>query len=230
MINELKTSFVQTITEATKLPVAKIGDESKVRVVIENAAGGNVVTISARIIGQADWDLLATISATSKTVVNVSTYDEMLVECVSFATTGTTVKVILSSFNDAGGSTTIDAPTGGSISGDNVNFTSSDSSVIITADPSTNTIDFQAVGGGGSTPKYVVTVSLADWVGPSAGEYSLSIPFAFHSKANPVVTCYETNGGDFDLIDTSIQITNNDVKVFTLATPDTRFIGKIFID
>lgn len=230
MITELKTSFVQTIQAPTVFPIAKIGDESKMRVVIENASGGNTIVISGRIIGQSDWDLLSTINGSSKSVVNVLTYDEMKVECTSYASTADSVKVILSSFNDAGGSTTIDAPTGGSIDSSEISFTSSDDSVVITAIPGSNTIDFVAVGGGGAAAKHVTTVALVDWVGPSAGEYSLSIPFTFHGKANPVVTCMEQSGGDFEVIDAAIFLTGNDVKILVLSSPDTRFVGKIFIE
>lgn len=229
-VTELKTNFVQTLTGPEVLPIAKIGDESKVRVVIEGATGGNEVTISGRIIGQSDWDLLAEIVGSDKLVVNVSTYDEMLVECTTFASSTNLIKVILSSFNEAGGTTTIDAPTGGSVSGEDLTFTSSDDSVIITADPDTNTIDFVAVGGGGSVPKYATIIQVSDWVGPSAGEYSLSIPFTFHGKVNPVVTCMEESGADFEVVDAAIFLTGNDVKILVLSTPDTRFAGKIIIE
>lgn len=230
VVTELKTNFVQTLSAPTVLPIAKIGDESKVRVVIEGATGGNEVTISGRIIGQSDWDLLAEIVGSDKLVVNVSTYDEMRVECTTFASSTNLIKVILSSFNEAGGTTTIDAPAGGSVSGEDLTFTSSDDSVIITADPVTNTIDFVAVGGGGVAPKYATTIQISDWVGPSAGEYSISIPFTFHAKTNPVVTCMEESGADFEVVDAAIFLTGNDVKILVLSSPDTRFAGKIIIE
>lgn len=229
-MSNLKTSYNQVITAPIVLPTAYISDEGKLRIVIEQAGAGNTVLVRGRIIGQADWDLIATIIGTIKQVVSVATYDELQIECTVYDTTTNLVKVIVSSFNEAGGSTTIDAPTGGSVSSDEIIFTSSDDSVVITADPGTNTIDFVAVGGGGSAAKYVKTVILGDWVGPSAGEYSLTIPFSFHAKANPVVTCMETNGSDFDVVEASILLTGNDVKVVVLSSPDTRFVGKIFVD
>ena len=227
---QIKTNFVETLTETKVLPTTYISDEGKLRVVIEQASGGNVVVIRGRITGQDDWDILDTLNGSVKKVVSVATYDELQIECTVYAPVTNLVKVIVSSFNEAGGSTSIDAPSGGTISSDSIAFTSSDGSVIIIADENTNSIDFQAAGGGGSSAKYVKTVILSDWVGPSAGEYSLTIPFSFHAKANPVVTCLETNGSDFDLIDAAILLTNNDVKIVVLSTPDTRFVGKIFID
>ena len=230
MIQELKFSIVQQITAAGILTTANIADETKVRFVISSAGGGNTIVVRARIVGQNDWDTLATIVGNDKSVVNVSTYDEIQVECTVYSSLSNNVKVVASSFNDAGGSTSIDAPTGGTVTSDTIVFTSSDDSVVITAYPETGTIDFVAVGGGGGAAKYVKTVVLADWIGPSDGAYTLSIPFSFHSKANPVVTCLEENGVNFDVIDTSILLNGNDVTVLVLSTPDTRFVGKIFID
>lgn len=228
-MTKIKTNFVETLTAPKLLPTTYISDEGKLRVVIEQADSGNTVVIRGRITGQGDWDILDTITGTTKKIVSVATYDELQIECTVYASTTNLVKVIVSSFNEAGGSTSIDAPTGGTVSGDTITFTSLDNSVIITADSNTNSIDFQTVGGGSSV-KYVKTVILADWVGPSAGEYSLTIPFSFHAKSNPIVTCLETNGADFDVIDAAILLTGNDVKVVVLSSPDTRFVGKIFID
>ena len=230
MVNELKFSLVQQITAPALFPASNIANENKIRFVIEGATGSNIVVVRARIVGQADWDTVATITGNSKTVVNVSTYDELQVECTVYASSTNNVKVIASSFNEASGSTTIDAPTGGSVSSDEIVFTSSDDSVIITATPGTNTIDFVAVGGSGSASKHVTTVQIIDWIGPSAGEYSLSIPFSFHGKVNPVVTCMEQSGADFEVVDAAIFLTGNDVKILVLSTPDTRFVGKIFIE
>ena len=142
MSNWLKYAVLEQITGPIVFPPANISDETKIRFVIENASGGNTMVVSARINGQTDWDLLATITGNDKSVVTVSTYDELKLECTSYASASNYVKVVASSFNDAGGSTTIDAPSGGQINSDHVSFTSSDDSVIITANPINNTIDF----------------------------------------------------------------------------------------
>jgi hypothetical protein len=227
--NCVKYSVNQQITSTFDFPPSSISDETKIRVVVEQANSGNIVTVKARIVGQQDWDLLDTITGNSKTVVNVSTYDEILVQCTNYDSLTNFVRIVASSFNEAGGSTTIDAPTGGSVDGDVITFTSSDSSVEIVANPGTNTIDFKAVGSG-SVSKYTKTILLTDWVGPSAGEYSLSIPFSFHAKINPVVTCMELNGSDYEVIDCAIFLNSNDVTLKVLSSPDTRFVGKIFIE
>lgn len=230
MTQDLKFSIVRQITTPFVFPVANIGDESKIRFVISNAAGGNTILVRARIVGQDDWDLLATITGTSKTVVNVETYDELQVECTVYSSTLNNVKVAASSFNEAGGSTSIDAPAGDNVSASTINFTSSDNSVTITGNSGTNSIDFVAVGGGGAAVKYVKTLVLADWTGPTGGEYIVTIPFSFHAKTDPVVTCMESVAGEFEVVNTSIVLTGNDVRIIALASPDTRFEGKIFIE
>lgn len=229
MSNNLKFNLVQQITAPIIFSRSDISDETKLRVVIENAAGGNTVVVRARITGQSDWDVLSTITGSNKSVVSVTTYDEIQVECTVYASSSNHVMVIASSFNEAGGSTSIDAPSGGTITGEEITFTSSDGTLDIIADPDTNTIDFKVLGAG-SSAKYVKTLILSDWIGPSAGEYTLSIPFSFHGKSNPVVTCLETNGSDFDVVETTVMLTGNDVQLRVLSSPDTRFVGKIFID
>lgn len=146
MVNEFKFSLVQQITAATLFPASNIADETKIRFVIEGAAGGNTVVVRARIVGQADWDVLATIVGSDKNVVNVSTYDELQVECTVYASSTNNVKVIASSFNEAGGSTTIDVPAGGAVVGDSFTLTSNDGSIVITGTPLTDTIDFSVPG------------------------------------------------------------------------------------
>lgn len=220
----------QIVTTSGSLGIGDVKNESKVRFVIEGAGVGNLITIRGRIVGQSDWDTLTTLSGNAKQKVDVFTYDEIEVFVTTFNPVAVAIKVIATSFNDAGGSTTtIDAPSGGTIEGSEITFTSSDNSVEITSDPLTNTIDFKSVGAVGGT-KYVKTVTLLDWTGPSLGEYTLLIPFSFHNKSNPVVTCMEQNGIDFDVVEAPVILTNNDVRIVVLESPDTRFVGKIFID
>lgn len=229
--NELKASINQNVTSDTYSALVTISDEDKVRFVVANAASNNEFVIEARIIGQEDWDLLATLTGNNKTVVSVKTYDQLRVRCTLYASASNYVRFVASSFNDAGGSTSIGAPTGGIIEADTISFISSDSSVDIIADSNTGTIDFKVAGSSGSLSKYVKTVVLGDWSGPSLGEYTLSIPFAFHGKANPVVTCMEEVSGEFDVVEAPIIIdSSNNVFIKVLETPDTRFTGKIFIN
>lgn len=80
-----------------------------------------------------------------------------------------------------------------------------------------------------NTSKYVKTVAIIDWGAAISGEYILTIPFSTHSKPNPIVSCMEQNGTDFEVIYPSITINGDDVIIKVLETPDTRFIGKIYI-
>lgn len=229
--NDIKVSINQTVTGTGRVAIIAVADEQKVRFVITNAASNNTIVIKGRITGQDDWDTLATIVGNAKQLVSVKTYDQMEVECTTYGSATTYVKVVASSFNDADGSTSIGAPIGGTIEdAEVISFTSSDSSVIIEADTVNNTIDFRAVGTGAAI-KYTKTVTLVDWIGPSAGEYTLTIPFVLHAIPNPSVTCYETNGLVFDQLIVPLNIdSSNNIIITCSETPDTRFIGKIFIE
>lgn len=228
---EVKIGAIQQITGPFLFPNIAISDENKLRLVISNASGSNVIVVRARINGQDDFDLLSTITGDSKSTINIGVYDELQVECTTYGSASSYVKVVFSSFSPAGGSTTIDAPTGGSVSNDEIVFTSSNSSVTIVADPITNTIDFTSAGGGSPFVKYIKTVLLTDWVGPSANEYTLTIPFSFHGVTNPDVTCYETSGITFNQVLAPINIdASHNIIITVPQTPDSRFIGKIVIE
>ena len=229
--NELKASINQNITNAQYVAVVTISDEDKVRFVVANAASNNEFVVEARIIGQEDWDLLHTIQGNTKTVVSVKTYDQLRIRCTNYASATNYVRLLASSFNEAGGSTSIGAPTGGIVEADTINFISSDSSVDIVGDSVNGIIDFKIAGSSGSLSKYVKTVVLADWIGPSLGEYTLNIPFSFHGKANPVVVCLEEVSGDFEQVQAPVIIdSSNNVSIKVLSSPDTRFTGKVFIN
>ena len=228
MAKDIKAKIVQNISATGIIATTSISDESKIRLVIANASGSNIIIVRARIEGQTDWDELTTITANSKSVISVKTYDEIQIECTTYGSLSNYVRVVLSSFNEAGGSTTIDAPAGGQIDSDALIFTSSDSSVTITNDPFTNTIDFISTGGGGSPGvKYVKIVTSGDWTGPVSSEYTLSLPFSTHNIPNPVFACYETNGGVFDtvLIPSTIDSSNN-----IILTTSQIFLGKIIVE
>lgn len=229
--NDLKTSIIQTVVNDQYTTIVTVSDEDKVRFVVANAASNNEFIVEARIVGQDDWDNLATLLGNTKTVVNVKTYDQIRVRTNVYASASNYVRLVASSFNEAGGSTSIGAPTGGTVEADTINFISSDSSVDIIADSANGIIDFKLVGSSGSSSKYVKTVVLSDWTGPSLGEYTLSIPFSFHGKANPVVTCLESVSSDFEEVIANVVIdSSNNVFIKVLSTPDTRFVGKVFIN
>jgi hypothetical protein len=229
---DVKVTLNLVVNATGRIAEASITDESKLRIVTSDCGASNEIIVRARIIGQQDWDVLATITGNSKQVVSIKTYDNVQLECTVFDPASNFIKVAAGSFNDAGGSTSIDAPTGGIIEEPEIlTFTSSDSSVTIVTDPINNTIDFVASGAGSPFVKYVKTVLIGDWIGPSAGEYTLTIPFSFHGVTNPVCACYEENASTFDLIIYPVNVdASNNIVIKANQTPDTRFIGKIVIE
>jgi hypothetical protein len=229
---DVKVSLNLAVNSIGMLAQASISDESKFRIVTSDCGPTNEIVVRARITGQQDWDVLATITGNSKQAITVKTYDDVQLECTVFDAVATFIKLAAGSFNDAGGSTNIDAPTGGIIEEPELlTFTSSDSSVTIVTDPINNTIDFVASGAGSPFTKYVKTVLIGDWIGPSAGEYTLTIPFSFHGVTNPMVASYEENAGSFDLIIYPVNVdASHNVIIKANQTPDTRFLGKIVIE
>lgn len=79
--------------------------------------------------------------------------------------------------------------------------------------------------------KYEQTFTIADWVGPSGGEYSLIILEATHLKGiNPHPMIFEDISGNYELTHVSTSIANTGTITFTIVdTPDIRFDGKITI-
>lgn len=229
---EVKIGIIEKITGTLLFQPIPISDESKVRVVIANTNGSNEIVISARINGQDDWDVLSTITGDDKSTIDVSTYDELQIECTIYDSASSFVKVIVSSFNIAGGSTSvsIDAPAGGTVSGSALVFTSSDNSVTITADPGTSTIDFIATGSGGLSKFTQTFNNTSDWT-LNAGNYEYTILAAtYGSKANPVVHTFETTAGTDTVIShTIIKNASNNIILQVTQVPDNRYTGKIII-
>lgn len=230
MANDVKASVVQNISTAEIIATLNISDESKVRIVISNAAGGNTIVIRGRITGQLDWDTISTLTGNNKTAVSVKTYDEVQIECTVYASASNYVRVVVSSFSDAGGSTVIDAPAGGQIDSDAITLTSSDSSITITNDPVTNTIDFVATGVGGLSKYTSVFNNTTDWV-LNGSNYELTVLAAtYGSKANPVIYTFETIAGvDTEVFPAIIKNVTNDIILQVTQVPDNRYTGKIII-
>lgn len=82
-----------------------------------------------------------------------------------------------------------------------------------------------------SSEKYTKTITLGDWVGPSAGEYTLTVAYSFHGITNPKAVCYESNGANFEqvIVPTTVNA-SNDIIITVNETIDARFLGKIVID
>lgn len=78
---------------------------NKLRVVVENAGGGNTILVKGKLFPQTAWQTLATISgSTAGTTVDISVVDEYQIECTAYAASGGTPKVMASAFfNQASG-------------------------------------------------------------------------------------------------------------------------------
>ena len=152
----------KTISSAENLGIYDVSDESKVRFVIENADAGNEVVIRGRIRGASSFEFLKTLTGSANQVVNVFTYEELEIECTNFESASNVVKVIASSFNEAGGSAieSIGVPSGDTLTEiENLTLTSSDGSVTIVGDNSTKTINLTTTG---SSAVYI-PVDPTDW-------------------------------------------------------------------
>jgi hypothetical protein len=150
--NGIKMRLNKIVTAIGKIEPGSfdISDESKVRIVIEGANAGNTIIARGRIRGQANYVNLKTILGSSNDIINVSTYDEIELECTVYDPTATSIKVIAGSFNDAGGSTiaTIGVPSGDSLTDvESFSLISSDNSISITGNNTTKEIDLAVNSG-----------------------------------------------------------------------------------
>jgi hypothetical protein len=143
---DIKMRINQILTSTKDLGIFDINDEDKVRIVVENAGSGNTIVVSGRITGQSSFVPLKTITGSSNEVVNVSTYEEIKIECTVFsALSNSGVKLLAASFKEAGGSAieSIGVPSGTDLTDIEVlTFTSDDGSVTITGDNADKSIDF----------------------------------------------------------------------------------------
>lgn len=72
---------------------------NNLRVVVENAGGGNTIVVRGKLFPQTAWQTLATINGpTAGTTVDISLVDEYQIECTAYAASGGTPKVIASAF------------------------------------------------------------------------------------------------------------------------------------
>lgn len=151
--DDIKLNIEERISSSKVLGIYDIADESKVRVVVENAAGGNTVLVKGRIKGQAEFELIKILTGSISQAINVFTYDEIQIECSVYSSSSDFVKILAASFNQAGGSA-IDSI--GVASGDNLtdienfSFISSDSSISIVGDNVAKTINLTTAGGSSS--------------------------------------------------------------------------------
>jgi hypothetical protein len=210
-------------------PEIDITDDTKIVLVSTNANAGNTIILYGRISGNPSWTVAGTLTGSGQIESDVSLFDFVKLECTVYDSVSNYVQLVGSGFRLTAGIPTVTTPSGTLTNVQNLDLISSDSSVDISV--SGSQIDLKSAGGGGTFIKYVKTVILGDWVGPSAGEYTLTIAFAFHGVTNPTVACYETNGANFDLVAYPVKIdASHNIVITAGQTPDTRFVGKIVIE
>jgi len=215
------------VTGTGGLGIGNVKDEAKVRFVISNAGPANVFRVRARIKGQTTWTNLIDYTGNVNQALDVFTWDQIEVICLVFDSVSNFVNIVAQSFDNAAGPTFI-LPGDVEVEGSILKFTSNDNSVTFTGDPVTGEIDFSASGSGSS--KYVFEFEGTDFTGPSAGEYTLSIPFATHQRVNPKIQLFEDNGVDFENVLIKVNVDTSDNITLTVSeVPDLRFSGKAII-
>lgn len=95
----LRFNLNQLVTSTGELGIYDISDEISCRFVIENADSGNEFEISGRITGQNSWVSLGSLSGSTNEIVIVETYDDIKIECTTFDSLSSYVKIIGCSFN-----------------------------------------------------------------------------------------------------------------------------------
>lgn len=228
-----KLGIQKLVTSTQSLGEFDIDTDGKIKFTTVNAGPTFTIEVKGRIAEQKFFTFIANVVGPTDQVVDVVQWDFLQINITIYDSTSNFVKLDASGFNtEAVGLQTLTVPNGNNLTDVlDLTFTSSNNSVIITGNDITKTIDFQAVGGGGSSTKYIKNVALIDWIGPSAGEYTLTIPFSFHGVTNPVCACYEENASTFDLIMYPVNVdASNNIVIKANQTPDTRFLGKIVIE
>jgi len=230
MSNDLTYALNRKIIAPGSLGIGVVQNEGKVRFVITDAGGANLVRVRARIVNQPTWTTLADFTGNVNEAVDVFTYDEIEVLCLVFSTTAQGgVNIVASSFD--GSVISISTPSGDIDNINTVVFTSVDASIVFNTNPTTGTIDFSAVGGGGGSSSYSQIFNVtSDWAGPSGGCYTFTVLQSSHNKTNPTIHIYELSGSDYLEVDTGVKIDSSDDVIITVSsTPDLRFVGKIVI-
>ena len=110
---------------------------------------------------------------------------------------------------------------------ESLTFISSDNSVSITGDDVNKTLDLTV----GTASKYQQNFVVGDWVGPTMGEYTLTIAQATHLKGiNPHIAVFENVSGQFEKVYVSTTVSNTGtITLAVLESPDLRFAGKLTI-
>lgn len=104
MSNQIKLNFKKIITTIGTIGEDSydVSGETKIRVVIENAAGGNSISVVAKINLQTSFVQIGVLSGTGNFTVDVGTYDTIRFVCNTYSPAGD-VTIVASSFDDTSG-------------------------------------------------------------------------------------------------------------------------------
>lgn len=98
--NKFRTSQLFTATGVIGLDPYLIGLESQVKVVVEGVGVGNVISVQARILAQASFVTIGTITGANAGIsYQTDTYDEIRFNCTTYSASGTP-KLVVSGFYD----------------------------------------------------------------------------------------------------------------------------------
>lgn len=141
---QLKLRINKVLTSTQNLGIFDITDESKIRVIIEDAGPSNIFEFSVRLKGQSNFLPLQTLVGSVNQLLNIYTYEEILIKCTAFDAIDSQIKIHIASFSEAGGSAieSIGVPSGNPLTNFNsFDLTSSNNSINIVGDDENKTID-----------------------------------------------------------------------------------------
>ena len=97
--NSLRFNLNTDISATGLVGEYDVSNEVCIRFVTERATSGNVITVSGRIRGASTYDLLGTLTGLVNQTVIVDTYDLIKIECTTYGSSASSVKLIACSFN-----------------------------------------------------------------------------------------------------------------------------------
>ena len=216
-----------------------LAEQPSLRVVTENVGIINAVVVEGKLKNQSNWDTIDTIIGVDSTYVDISSYELIRFRCSVYNASGIP-KIVVASFfkRPIGGSVEIGCTNGDDLSTRSFNFISSDSTISITGNASTNEIDLKAVSAGAS----LSSLTDVDLYSPdesdilkfnfTSGKWENSQELLEIQNQTPPILLENNTGstilentpvrvntnGDMDLIDVSI---SNSVGIIGLLASDT---------
>lgn len=95
-IHENKLGINQVILSTGIIGEYDLENNDFIRVTIENANAGNVISLLVRVTGESSYTSVKTINGASSARIETNSYDELQIQCSTLD--GTNVKIIASGF------------------------------------------------------------------------------------------------------------------------------------